>query len=1169
MAIEPVEELDEAARDALNFGVGLGVEALKVARTGAVVARKASAAQTPRAVQQASKQIVTAMAAFLKRRAKADLSTVMEAVRSAQPGSVTAEVVRALEAEEREREEEFQRRVLKRWRDAVPVILGTPDPAIRAEKMRAFRAREKKILEARHQAMMERADGAANRTLLKALSPQGAYWKLNEFVNEHTLDCLVLGEKFWPWSVLDKWNPPLHHGCPCTLYSLQEAIDRGLMSLDDIPDPEVARKKAKAGMRRAERLMESLLGEHASRLEEAGCDHPALPREVMVAYRRTYGLRPEVEEALRLVRKLPTGRALAEARGDFAKLHPRDRRGRWIEVLGQKLADADYGDWQDKMTLAVTHGAIEPTEATRRGWSKPTQKDYEPLPEQLFHLTTAKTKVAKSGSLKTRADLAGGDTVKAGMSGGGLGGGTSDTISFTDSKENAQALRKRFLEARDAVRGDFSIEDMIEQAKEGGWWQQMLDLNGALDDKRAGRGSEDVIAKFAESDGRPDRVSSPELAGIFKGPPTAEQLAEKGLLPEPSAEHDEDGKKVYWEAQRPAPPKRKLEKRMWVYKQFARARMMQTGERDALFWDTDVEMLRDLDPNELAVIEVKPQAGALGYRIPQEAEWRVHDGEVVPIVAIDGEPLEESQDFTDRLHPRNRLGEFVDTPDLPKHPSPAKVFDASVVENPAARQAIDEAAAALAKVVAVPPVKISLLDEGDAATARLKVHTKTIAVHTDSSPMTMKTSVVHEFGHYLDNFLAPKTAEDRADTDFYASEQDQAFSKLLGETSPVQALLNDEVTLMKGDTFGRATMRQGREVFARAFEQYVATRGGDADLEAEWRRTRDDDLLGFQYWSDEEFRPLARAMDDFLRTRNLKPINTGIKTPGFKHKDTPDTFWDRMEMLGHTRPNLTEARAEPEIFDPRLHPRNRLGKFIEVLNALPPAKRLGGVQGSVNVIGPKELTVERTRGGFNVIDLSTFSTRSYKTAEEAADDVIAEVRRVTARTEALAELEVAKTARATKKEDEAYAERERLESEKRMAKLALRLKRLEKYPEDEEGNVIFHRKESDPEVIAAIIESGELHGRVTRNNRPGVVPRAQAYRGPAGDPSKGQTLIEFTTPIPDGMSAWDSEGSWSLFDNDVVPEGMRSFAKLNEKTGKMEDWVSIPIKIRRVVKHTS
>jgi hypothetical protein len=107
---------------------------------------------------------------------------------------------------------------------------------------------------------------------VKASSPQGAYWKLSENVKEHTLDCLAMGEKFWPWEVLDAFHPPTHPGCQCMLYTHTGGQERGLMG-DELPDKKDAIARARSIIEQYGKLQEAVgldvIRDYAAELLEA------------------------------------------------------------------------------------------------------------------------------------------------------------------------------------------------------------------------------------------------------------------------------------------------------------------------------------------------------------------------------------------------------------------------------------------------------------------------------------------------------------------------------------------------------------------------------------------------------------------------------------------------------------------------------------------------------------------------------------------------------------------------------------------------------------------------------------------------------------------------------------------------------------------------------------
>jgi tRNA nucleotidyltransferase (CCA-adding enzyme) len=256
-----------APASGLALGGVAGATGTAAAYAGAAVAGATGAA----AIAKGVKAILSAMRAFLRRRGAADIEWFSTTVTEAQArGQLADDDVTRLRRQEKQYEVAFQRKALARWEKRLPRLLAIASPEERALALRIFQDREKRLMEMRAQAMAERAQGAIERTLLKQVSPQGAYWKLNPHVKQHTPDCIVMGEKFWPWSVLEKYHPPRHFGCPCTLYGLQEALARGLMTTADIPNPIEAMRRATVLMARFEEADASHLEGLADRLEEGG-----------------------------------------------------------------------------------------------------------------------------------------------------------------------------------------------------------------------------------------------------------------------------------------------------------------------------------------------------------------------------------------------------------------------------------------------------------------------------------------------------------------------------------------------------------------------------------------------------------------------------------------------------------------------------------------------------------------------------------------------------------------------------------------------------------------------------------------------------------------------------------------------------------------------------------
>lgn len=190
---------------------------------------------SPGARAAASATIMGTLTAFMARKRAMDEQQV-QAVLLAQArkmGEPDADVQAILDLEA-ERGRQFADAQDARLRAALPQILAMPEGAARADAMQALMAREERFERQRAQAMFGRAVNGLNRVVVKGQSPMGAFWKLSPYVKEHTAGCLVMGERFWPWEVLDKLHPPRHPGCPCHLESYGSAIGNGWMRPEDV-----------------------------------------------------------------------------------------------------------------------------------------------------------------------------------------------------------------------------------------------------------------------------------------------------------------------------------------------------------------------------------------------------------------------------------------------------------------------------------------------------------------------------------------------------------------------------------------------------------------------------------------------------------------------------------------------------------------------------------------------------------------------------------------------------------------------------------------------------------------------------------------------------------------------------------------------------------------------
>jgi hypothetical protein len=151
-------------------------------------------------------------------------------------------------ADERARRGEFDRKQEARIRAAVGKIMGLPEEE-RLPRLRGLLAREQWYSQQRSQAMATRSLALADRTVLRRSSPSGAFWVFEDD-ERTTVDCRMMGGKFWPWEALAVLHPPTHTGCRCHLIAYEVAVAAGLMKADPVIDVDKAVRLALAAKAR-------------------------------------------------------------------------------------------------------------------------------------------------------------------------------------------------------------------------------------------------------------------------------------------------------------------------------------------------------------------------------------------------------------------------------------------------------------------------------------------------------------------------------------------------------------------------------------------------------------------------------------------------------------------------------------------------------------------------------------------------------------------------------------------------------------------------------------------------------------------------------------------------------------------------------------------------------
>jgi predicted ABC-type ATPase len=199
---------------------------------------------------------VEALAKFAQRRSASVIplltTSLVEQFVDRTPGEITKLIGR-----EQAREREFLRRQRVRMTRDLPEALREADPGRRQERIDKLLARERHYMRLREEALTARAHSAVESLDIEEASPEGAFWMLSDTAKHHTPGCIAMAGKFWPWRVLrEVIHPPVHPGCPCYLLTLDEAVARGLMTHDQVPDTGDAMTRAMRNRAMEEALIE-------------------------------------------------------------------------------------------------------------------------------------------------------------------------------------------------------------------------------------------------------------------------------------------------------------------------------------------------------------------------------------------------------------------------------------------------------------------------------------------------------------------------------------------------------------------------------------------------------------------------------------------------------------------------------------------------------------------------------------------------------------------------------------------------------------------------------------------------------------------------------------------------------------------------------------------------
>ena len=327
---------------------------------------------------------------------------------------------------------------------------------------------------------------------------------------------------------------------------------------------------------------------------------------------------------------------------------PRDSRGRWtdtLDLMGEKdfykakglhEPEGSYDDnkegwsdyfkkerplkqqWTDMMDRAISTGEITEEEArSKYGFYSNARNygGYKDLPETMWHVTTALSKIQEQG-FKTRDET--------GRS--GLGGGTSDTISFTDNVEMARGYLEAMKLSRSFMKGDISPQDLMLEAKRDGYWNDILDTM-----RRESSG---------ERNGLPTKIADLMEGGTYLSMPVPEHLKDA-----PQARLDSIlgmmGSRDFKGARREGDflyrdldKKNAQELRAQFLKYWLFWREQRTRKVDPVFFTNNWDDLINTPESDIALVEVKSKPKARGYYLPAEHEFRIRFGDLVDLKRV-------------------------------------------------------------------------------------------------------------------------------------------------------------------------------------------------------------------------------------------------------------------------------------------------------------------------------------------------------------------------------------------------------------------------------------------------------------------------------------------------------------------------------------------------------
>jgi len=278
-------------------------------------------------------------------------------------------------------------------------------------------------------------------------------------------------------------------------------------------------------------------------------------------------------------------------------------------------------EWERVMGWAISTGRVDPKDAEQRKFY--FNPGHGPLPtEPLYHVTTAKDEVLSQG-LKSRDEL-------NQSSGKGLGGGESNTISFTKELGIAKGIYSNLKEAKAFAEGKTTLMDLIDLAVKGAgskrpWinnWMGYVGTGSSEGFKWNGQ----IPAKVKEL------LAGYETYGTGF-PKSTVEMAKEGWEPVPESKWTHGTVDDHYTTfRRKLSPEKQTQELFQLFKSWSAFREEAGGPLDPLYFNSDPVALAQVPDDQIAILEFKAKPKSYGHRVSALGEWRTYSGEAVEFV---------------------------------------------------------------------------------------------------------------------------------------------------------------------------------------------------------------------------------------------------------------------------------------------------------------------------------------------------------------------------------------------------------------------------------------------------------------------------------------------------------------------------------------------------------